>query len=222
MDVVTAAARNNASWCDAVCRSLGLPARRRPGTWEAGGPPPPFYPDRITLARGLSAAVVLEGVPEDAACAVKDSFGDLDLAGFTRLFEASWIARRPRGGRPTGLTWSVIRTAEELAAWADAVGSPGGFGPALLADDSVRLLHLRGGGAVAALNTSDDVVGISNVVAAGADEDQVWAGVAAMMDEEFPERLQVGYERGNDLAAALRAGFEVLGPLRVWDRRAPG
>ena len=28
----------------------------------------------------------------------------------------------------------------------------------------------------------------------------------------------VGYERGEDLAAARQAGFTVLGPLRIWAR----
>jgi hypothetical protein len=28
----------------------------------------------------------------------------------------------------------------------------------------------------------------------------------------------VGYERGEDLAAARAAGFRVLGPLRIWAR----
>jgi hypothetical protein len=229
-DLVTAAARNNAHWCDAVCRSLGAATRWEPEVWDGGGAPPPFYPDRITLIRGLPAAVVLEGVAHDAACAVKDSFADLDLTadGFSPLFDASWIGRRGRlADGQVRLPWSVVRTEEELAAWSGAVGSPGGFGPALLGDPSVQLVLVREGGeivAVAALNRSDDVVGVSNVLAVGIDPDDLWADLIALLDERFPGRAHVGYERGRDLEAARGGGFRVLQPLRVWSRpaRPPG
>jgi hypothetical protein len=40
--------------------------------------------------------------------------------------------------------------------------------------------------------------------------------------EMFPGLPLVGYEHGRDLAAAKLAGFETIGPLRIWrlpDRR---
>jgi hypothetical protein len=32
----------------------------------------------------------------------------------------------------------------------------------------------------------------------------------------FPDLAVVGYEHGEDLAIAVRHGFEPIGPLRVW------
>jgi hypothetical protein len=68
-------------------------------------------------------------------------------------------------------------------------------------------------GAVARLGTG--TVGLSNVHAAPG---QVldWDELAAVVAHLFPSRPLVGYERGDDLAAALGGGFEVTGELRVW------
>jgi hypothetical protein len=41
-----------------------------------------------------------------------------------------------------------------------------------------------------------------------------------MVGEIFPGLPLVGYECGYELAAAHRAGFETVGPLRVWSLRA--
>ena len=41
-----------------------------------------------------------------------------------------------------------------------------------------------------------------------------------MAGEIFPGLPLVGYEHGNDLAAAKLAGFETVDPLRVWKLRA--
>jgi hypothetical protein len=49
----------------------------------------------------------------------------------------------------------------------------------------------------------------------------VWRSLAAMAYEVFPGLPLVGYDRGNELAAAHQAGFETIGPLRVWRLGAP-
>jgi hypothetical protein len=46
----------------------------------------------------------------------------------------------------------------------------------------------------------------------------LWEGVVRAVAELRPGLPIVGYERGEDLAAARRAGFTVLGPLRIWAR----
>jgi hypothetical protein len=99
--------------------------------------------------------------------------------------------------------------------WERAWGEPLGlFVPALLAE--VQFLAARSGGRIVAgaiLNRSGDVVGISNVF--GGD----WAGAVATATRLYPGLALVGYAAGNDLAAARRQGFDVIGPLRVWMRR---
>ena len=58
------------------------------------------------------------------------------------------------------------------------------------------------------------MVGISNVFG----DESAWAGCLAFAATHFPGMPFVGYERGDDLAAARRHGFEPAGPLRVWIR----
>jgi hypothetical protein len=224
-DPVVAAARNNARWCDAVCRSVGVPTRWRPGVWAADERPPPFHPDRISLAREVTGADVLGSVPEGAPCTVKDSFAALDLtaAGFAPLFAASWIHRAPGPvpGRAGAAVWSAVRTAEELGLWASAVGSPRGFGTPLLADPSVTLLAVRDGDrvvATAALGWTDGVVGLSKVFSDELPADDVWASLLTEVDRRHPGQDVVGYEREADLEAAVRAGFRAAGPLQIWAR----
>jgi hypothetical protein len=60
------------------------------------------------------------------------------------------------------------------------------------------------------------VVGISNVFALDGGPDAVWPVVLDAANELFPTLPVVGYEQGDDLAAAVRHGFEPVGPLRIW------
>jgi len=92
---------------------------------------------------------------------------------------------------------------------------------ALLADPDCAILacHRDGalvGGVIA--YTSDGVTGISNVFKSGIADDPLWAGAVRAIARVRPGLPIVGYERGEDLAAARQAGFTVLGPLRIWAR----
>ncbi|WP_457406506.1 hypothetical protein [Streptomyces sp. TE12347] len=219
------AAMNNAAWCDAVCRAHGTaPQYDGERLWFSARRTPPMYPDAVTLEPAVPARSVVRGVDIDSpGCSVKDSFADLDLAGdgFEVLFEAQWI-HRPAGdplpeaeGEAAGLEWSEVADAEELGAWEAAFDDHGGdrlFRPALLRDGIVFLAGRAGGrivaGAVA--STGGGVVGVSNLFGAA------WAGVLAAVADRWPELDVVGYEHGEDLEAAVRAGFTAIGPLRVW------
>jgi hypothetical protein len=59
-----------------------------------------------------------------------------------------------------------------------------------------------------------------NVFNSGMAAGHLWAGVVRAVASLRPGLPIVGYERGEDLAAARRAGFTVLGSLRVWTRRS--
>ncbi|WP_328787915.1 hypothetical protein [Streptomyces sp. NBC_00273] len=221
MGLLRRAAVNNAAWCDAVCRAHGL-APRYDGEqlWSSARRTPPLYPDAVTLEPGVPARNVVRGVDiASHGCSVKDSFADLDLvgAGFEVLFEAQWI-HRPAGAplpeaeaEAAGLEWSEVSGAEELAAW-EAAGGGGPFRPGLLGEGIVFLAGRADGrivaGAVA--STGGGVVGVSNLFGAA------WAGVLGAVSDRWPELDVVGYEHGEDLEAAVRAGFAAIGPLRVW------
>ncbi|MFD9367179.1 hypothetical protein ACFWA6_05640 [Streptomyces sp. NPDC060020] len=234
---VRLAALNNALWCDAVCAAHGLAPRfddaDDASVWLSASRTPPLYPDAVTLRPEASAPSVLRWIDTDSpGCSVKDSFARLDLAadGFEVLFEAQWI-HRPAGAplpeaAPSGLEWSEVTGAEELAAWEAAWAGEEGTGlfrPSLLREGVVflagRAAADAGGRIVAGavVSTGGGVVGVSNLFAGdGASADAAWAGALTGAAARWPDLDVVGYEGGSDLDTALRNGFTAIGPLRVW------
>ncbi|MFJ4848607.1 MULTISPECIES: hypothetical protein [unclassified Streptomyces] len=223
-----AAARNNAEWCASMCRSHGLAGEFGSQAWAVPSRPPRYYPDAVTLVRGADAAALVDRIDTAApgAC-VKDSFADLDLtgAGFKVLFEAQWI-HRPASAPHTApdLAWDVVGSPDTLRAWAlawdDGDGDADLFRPELLDDPATSVLAGRSAdgrvaaGAVASRN--GHVVGVSNVFAVDGGADRAWPVVLDAVHRLFPALPVVGYEHGADLDAAVRHGFEAVGPLRVW------
>ncbi|MFD7666240.1 hypothetical protein [Streptomyces sp. NPDC059788] len=182
---VRAAARNNAEWCDAVCRTHGIPGVFSDDGWTSARRTPPFYPDAVTLTDrpGTPAELLARIDLASPGCSVKDSFACLDLApaGFEVLFDAQWIHRpataptpRPVASPAGQPVWDVLTEPGDLPAWTAAWGAEPGdcgpFRPELLADDATRFLRARSAdgtvvaGAVATL--SEAVVGLSNVFTA--------------------------------------------------------
>jgi len=219
-----AAVINNARWCDAVCRSHGYPGEFGGRLWISAGHALPFYPNAITLSPDVTAAEATAGQDPSRPFAIKDSFARLDLTprGLTPLFDASWITvPAPAGGDEP--SWDVVTNAGDLvrweAAWAGGNEIVGLFQPALLADADCAVLACRRdgaqvGGAIA--YTAGGVTGISNVFKSGIADGPLWAGAVRAVARVRPGPPIVGYERGEDLAEARRAGFTALGPLRVW------
>lgn len=220
---VLAAARNNAEWCDLVCRTHGAATAFHPDAWVSATRSPPGYPDSVTLHGWAVAADLLTQVDRSPGCSVKDSFASLDLSGsgFDVLFDAEWIHRPAPAATDIGvLRWSVVETLDELRAWTAAHEAGAVLRPALLDDPAVMvLLATDAGGNVAAGvigNRSRTVVGLSNLFTVSADPDEAWAGAVAALSAVFPGLPLVGYECGEDLTAAHRAGFTSVGRLRVW------
>ncbi|MES5823395.1 hypothetical protein [Streptomyces sp. RG80] len=226
--LVLAAARNNAQWCAAMSRSHGLAGEFGAQAWTVSSRTPPYYPDAVTLVPDADPAALAVTIDTDApGASVKDSFADLDLteAGFHVLFEAQWIHRPATTPAPASdLAWDVVGDPDTLRAWAlawdDGNGDADLFRPELLDDPATFVLAGRSAdgrivaGAVA--NRSDHVVGISNVFAPHGGPDAAWPVVLDALHGLFPDLPVVGYEQGDDLAAAVRHGFEPLGPLRIW------
>jgi hypothetical protein len=219
-EAIELAARNNADWCAAVCRTHGLDGVYAAGVWTVPRRSPPRYPDAVTLRAGAGADL-LDRIDAGPGASVKDSFATLDLtaAGFAVLFEGEWICRAP--GRPPGTSCrpaAPVTRAAALASWASAHGGGDLFRPGLLDDETVTVLAVYDAdGAVAggaAVNRTGPVAGVSNVFAVTATLDEVWAAVL----DRFTDVPLVGYESGADLEAPLRLGFRTVGPLRVWLR----
>ncbi|MEU8434437.1 hypothetical protein AB0F18_16245 [Streptomyces sp. NPDC029216] len=226
--LLRAAARNNAEWCAAVSRS----GHFRRALWCSPRRTPPLYPDAVTLVPGVSAAEVLAGVDTvGPGCSVKDSFASLDLApaGFEVLFEAQWIHRPAGAAVPDGgrLEWDEAEAPGELARWEAAWGggeSTGLFHAGLLREGVVILVGRDDRGRIAAgavVSTGGGVVGVSNVFARDeTDIGSAWAAALGAAARHWPGLPVVGYEHGEDLDTAVRAGFSPIGPLRVWLRTA--
>ncbi|WP_435858469.1 hypothetical protein [Streptomyces milbemycinicus] len=228
--IVRAAARNNADWCAAMIRSHGMMGEFGPQAWAAPARTPLYYPDAVTLVPGADPTALAGRIDTTTpGASVKDSFADLDLteAGFRVLFEAQWI-HRPASAPAiaSDLAWDVAGDPETLRAWAlawdDGDGNADLIRPELLADSATFVLAGRSpdrrvvAGAVA--SRSDQVVGISNVFALDGGPDTAWPVVLDAVHSLFPTIPVVGYEHGDDLAAAVRHGFEPIGPLRIWLR----
>jgi hypothetical protein len=182
------------------------------------------------------------GVKDSFACL------DLAPAGLAPLFDADWVAWDSVAGDPVardwapeerrpaeGLRWQAVSGAAELARWEAAWAADGDvaglFRPDLLADPCCAILSCHRDGALAGgaiAYTTDGVTGISNLFTTGLPGEVPWPGTlrpgtfwrsavlaAAALRPGLPV---VGYEHGEDLAAAREAGGRVIGPLRVWTR----
>ena len=223
-DPARAAVRNNAAWCDTVCRSHGLTTMYDARFWVTAARPPAFYPDAVTLDPTHLPAEILARIDDTPGASIKDSFAVLDLNrfGYNVLFDAEWYLLEPDRRRPpVEGGWSFVETPAELASWAAAHGGGDVFRAALLDDPEVRILvrHLHGGGLAGAIaNRAAGVVGVSNVFAPGTAEG-AWEGLVHAIGVMFPGEAIVGYDTGQHLRAALSQGFRTIGPLRVWMRR---
>ncbi|MFJ2966574.1 hypothetical protein ACIPIC_30230 [Streptomyces collinus] len=228
--LVRAAARNNAEWCAVMGRAHGVASVFGGEAWAASRRTPVYYPDAVTLEPGADPETLVARIDTVVpGASVKDSFADLDLtgAGFRVLFEAEWI-HRPAGVPVTApdLVWDAVRDPDALRDWARAWDDGGGnadlFRPGLLDDPETFVLAGRSAdgrvsvGAVA--GRSSHLVGVSNVFGP---PDAAWPLVLHAVGRLFPALPVVGYEQGDDLTAALRHGFEAVGPLRVWVHERP-
>jgi hypothetical protein len=222
--LIGAAARNNAEWCQLFCRAHGIEGIFDEDRWYSRSRTPPLYPDVVTLRPGLDAEQALAGVDRGPGCSVKDSFADLQLedVGFRELFVAEWILRRDPLADP-GSGWCSIATEDALAkweaAWDDEPGDEPFFPSSLLGEPGVVFLAQYDDDAISAgalANRSGNVVGLSNVFASSLDLAKAYVGASAMVAGIWPGLPIVGYDHGDPLAAARAAGFESIGLLRVW------
>jgi len=241
-DIMQRAARNNAAWCDAVCRAHGRPGEFTDVLWFNRQETPRFYPDVVTTEGARAGTAQLDTLDALMAAnsrpdwAVKDSFSALDLSsrGFRILFDAQWIYREPfappREPELDGLRWIQVVDAAALRAWEQALTSgPGAddregspiFMPPLLASEGIALFAAERAGTIVgggALSKAAGAVGVSNVFGAVPERTGVWHGLLVQAGRLYPATPVVGYEHGADLEIACNAGFDPIGPLRVWAR----
>jgi hypothetical protein len=222
-DPLTLAVRENAAWCDLVCRLHRFTPEGDGRLWWSARRTPDLFPDAVTLVPDLSVLEVLGRINDSFGASVKDSFATLDLAdqGWTVRFDATWVARPPRtdADGEVASTVAVVRERFLFAAWCRAWGGPAGVLPTGLRRASgITVLGREGDAGFvdgAIMHRTEiggtAVAGLWNTFGA-------WADVAEAIAHRHPEAWIVGYERGAGLDAALAAGFTAIGPLRVWER----
>jgi len=147
--------------------------------------------------------------------------------GFRVLFDAEWIVfpDTRRLAKLAGPDWGLVRDLEDFAAWFQAWRGEEGptdvFRADVLDHDSVAVLAARSGDRIVAgaiATRSSKVVGISNFFAKEVNASESWSGCLALARSLFASSTFVGYESGDQLAAAQRVGFQIAGPIRVWIR----
>jgi hypothetical protein len=210
-------------WYEDLFALHGVGSRLEDGLWSSLAPPPPLHSDAVVVEPTVTAEQVRARLDGREHTGFKDSFSSIDATklGMDLLFTAIWIHRdAPREPRATTGAWTVVRTPEELARWTSGHDTSEVLLPGLLERGHFKVLAQLDGdrivaGAVARLGSG--VVDLSNVHAdPGHAVD--WADLADAVDGLFPGRPIVGYERGDDLDAALEGGFQPVGDLRVWVR----
>jgi hypothetical protein len=217
------AVRENATWCDVVCRAHRL----RPGAdarvWWCDQRTPSLYPDAVTLDPAVTELDVLGRIHDAPGAAVKDSFATLDLApdGYRVIVEATWFARPP-DPPPAGAADAFERIADKFTfgAWRHAWGGPEDvLLPGLLRTAGVTILgartpderYDRGGILHRTSVRGTPVAGLSNTFGPLVD-------VAAAAIAHAPDAWIVGYDGGEEVGALGALGFAPCGPLRVWLR----
>jgi hypothetical protein len=222
-DPLTLAVRENAAWCDLVCRLHRFTPEGDARLWWSARRTPDLVPDAVTLVPDLSVLDVLGRITDSYGASVNDSFATLDLSnqGWGVLFDATWVARPPRTGADdeVAATFAVVRERFPFAAWCRAWGGPAGALPTgLRRVPGVTVLGREGDtgftdGAIVHHTEigGTGVAGLWNTFGG-------WGDIAEAASDRHPEAWIVGYERGPGLDAALAAGFTAVGPLRVWNR----
>lgn len=224
LNQVRLAALNNALWCEEMCCAHGQPTEITERLWICRGTPPRYHSSLTTLQPDSR-----EAVQREMPGGFKDGFYDIDATelGYKELFRASWIWRDPSSETKPNLEWQRVQRDAELLDWEtswaagddDAANHPRQFPPCLLEDPSNAFLGgyqngIRVAGCI--LNVTKLVVGISNAFVLDTDLSNLWHDLPLVANETFPDVPMVGYERGQDLEAALAVGFQAIGDLRVW------
>lgn len=223
-DRVRAAIENNVALYRSVFRSHHLRYTTRGDLWLALDPAPAYYSSAIALTPSVRESDVVAALANVDSGGVKDSFCTLDLKphGFSELFFATWIYRQPEksSSRPR-FEWTVVSSPADLDRYRESHGTADSILAELLSDPEVTVLIAReaetiAGGAI--FNRSGTEVGVSNLFATDHLREAIWRDIPIVAATHFPDRAIVGYEHGEDLRAAIDAGFTATGPLRIWAR----
>src|SRR3954470_182239 len=222
-DPLQLAVRENATWCDLVCRSHRLRPDADARMWWSDRGTPSLSPDAVTLDPTVGEFDVLGRIHDAPGASVKDSFAALDLEpdGYHVLFDATWFVRPP-GSTPAEADDGFERVTDKFTfgAWRYAWGGPDDvLLPGLLRTSAVTILgartpderYDRGGILHRTSIGGAQVVGLSNTFGPV-------AKVALAATAHSADAWIVGYDSAEVVAGLGALGFVGCGPLRVWVR----
>jgi hypothetical protein len=215
---VQLAALNNAHLYQGVCRAHGIETELTSDSLTVLGSPPRFFSNLVTLDPSFQPAAVR------TPWGIKDSFSTCGVPGATLLFEADWILGSPRKATPL-LEWHPVRTDQQLEYWlegwshgdAEATSHPRQFPDSMLSDSEFQFWSAYDGPALVGgcvLNQSPGAIGVSNVFSR-LNESNLYPDLIGLAYDWCHESPVVGYERGDALKQAIKAGFAPIGKLRV-------
>lgn len=229
-----AAVENNALWCDLVCRLNKVPGKFDVSFWANNKIAPPLYPNIITLKPisnnhdELERLHLLLKTCQLSTFFIKDSFCELDLSGlkFKKIIDAQWIAMEPSRMDWKNSPWQRVNSVSKLAPWIRSWKEREKmhtevFKPQILTEEDVWICGLYAGnqfiqGAILYMN--DNSVGISNVFSKTGTDRNFWSELVDFIGVNFPGRVIVGYESGDNLISAREAEFEAIGNLAIWKK----
>jgi len=235
-DPVALCADAAAGWHAAWLTALGLRSATDADAWRALDPPPHIYFSAITLRPDTPVEAVA-----DAAGAVCDSWQTIDLAqsGFRDWRHEPWFLRPASepSGPEAAPELEIVRVAtapevEELEAVSvrgfeneSATIEPGTLHPPTILDDPRMVLWLgrvagKPVGAAMSYRT-EDAVGIFGVTTIASMRRRGYGTAltraAMLVDSGLPSILAPSPEGEG---VYRRLGFEHVGELRIWSRRA--
>jgi len=232
----TLAAHSNADWYAMMFDIHQIGYVRSDIAFLATASPPRYHSWMTTLDPQAQENLhqLVEQNVQQTGFGIKDAFNSLQLEalGLVELFSASWLFADDIQPASTN-NWVQITTASDLLLWEaawNANGSPSSqrqFPDEILSRKDVVIWGRKvstGFDAGVIANVSAECVGLSNCF--GKDAYPAAATLCAQLADaqENPSAPSkrvpvVGYERGNDLDAAVALGFEATGPLSVWVKK---
>lgn len=207
-------------WYDDIFALHGLTSQATTDLWTATDPPPRWHSAVKTLRPGITVDAVLTAMSSHEHGSVADSFGDLLLAshGFTLLIDATWLYREPDNRlRARSPGWSVVTREPLLREWNRKNDTDGVLLPTMLTHPRFTILAHHDREALTAgavLHDTGIAVQLSNTWSD--DPEFNWEGLLGAVEAVHPGQALVDY--AVDAESSMYAGFDPLGPHRVWGR----
>lgn len=230
---------NNNELYEAILSSQDIKSHKTDSIWYSLENTPPFYSNLVTVSKEWKPDDVFRNIDFNyekenwEEWSIKDSFAVLDLTefGFTKLFDAQWMYLEANDFIATensgNLHYKIVDNEETLSAWRlvwdidEQIGKQI-FSPKLLNNSKVFIVAGYKEQQIVSgcfVNKTGNVLGVSNFFAPDR-EIYYWSDIIRFIRESVKCLDIVGYER-NELVDKLHfLGFESIGNLTVWHKKA--